>query len=78
MLPWLGQLALNATSSRLFFGGTVRSSRSMRSKYFVIAIALTAVSFQRFDGRAAALLVPYRIWVIFSYGQNSSFWRLNT
>ena len=50
----------------------------MRSKYFVIAIALTAISFQRFDGRAAALLVPHRIWVIIAYGQNSSFWRLNT
>jgi benzodiazapine receptor len=78
MLLWLSQLALNVTWSWLFFGLHRPDLAFYEIQVLWIAIALTAVSFQRFDGRAAALLVPYLIWVSFASWLNWSLWRLNT
>jgi benzodiazapine receptor len=78
MLLWLSQLALNVTWSWLFFGLYRPDLAVYEIQVLWIAIALTAVSFHRFDGRAAALLVPYLIWVSFASRLNWSLWRLNT
>ncbi|PSQ45093.1 tryptophan-rich sensory protein [Halobacteriales archaeon SW_5_68_122] len=40
-------------------------------------VAATVVAFDRVDRRAAALLVPYLLWVAFAAVLNYQFWRLN-
>ena len=78
MVLWLSQLALNATWSWLFFGLHRLDLAFYEIQVLWIAIALTAISFRRVDGRSAALLVPYLIWVSFASWLNWSLWRLNT
>ncbi len=42
-----------------------------------VLVAATVVAFDRVDRRAAALLVPYLLWVTFAAVLNYRFWRLN-
>jgi len=41
------------------------------------AIVATIVAFRRIDGLAAALLLPYALWVAFATVLNIAIWRLN-
>ena len=41
------------------------------------AILATLLAFSRIDGLAAALLVPYALWVAFATVLNVAIWRLN-
>lgn len=77
MALWLGQLVLNAAWSWLFFGLHRPDLAFYEIQVLWILVAVTAVSFQRSDGRAAALLVPYLIWLGFASWLNWSLWRLN-
>jgi tryptophan-rich sensory protein len=42
-----------------------------------VLVAVTIVAFDRVDRRAAALLVPYLLWVSFAFFLNYRFWQLN-
>ncbi|WP_435180046.1 TspO/MBR family protein [Halorussus sp. AFM4] len=71
------QLALNAAWTLVFFG-----SRAILGGLVVIAALLavilaTVAAFARVDRRAAALLVPYLLWVGFATALNYRIWRLN-
>jgi tryptophan-rich sensory protein len=77
MLLWLGQLGLNAAWSWLFFGLHRPDLAFYEIQLLWIAIVLTTLSFRRFDGPAAALLVPYLAWVSFASWLNWWLWKLN-
>jgi benzodiazapine receptor len=71
------QLALNLGWSIAFFG-----LREIGTAVVVIvalgaAILATLLAFRRIDGLAAALLVPYALWVAFATVLNCAIWRLN-
>ena len=71
------QLALNAAWTPIFFG-----LRQIGLAFFEILVLLacivaTIVSFFRVDRRAAALLLPYLLWVAFASVLNGSLWLLN-
>jgi tryptophan-rich sensory protein len=71
------QLVLNAAWSLVFFG-----SRAIFGGLVVIVALLavilpTMALFARIDRRAAALLVPYLLWVGFATALNYELWRLN-
>ena len=74
---WLGQLALNALWSWLFFG-----RHEMGVAFFDIVlmgagILGTILAFRRHDRPAAALMLPYLAWVAFAAALNFATWRLN-
>lgn len=71
------QLVLNAGWTLVFFG-----SREIFGGLVVIAALLGAIlatmgAFARVDRRAAALLVPYLLWVGLAAALNYELWRLN-
>ncbi|WP_276300210.1 TspO/MBR family protein [Halorussus lipolyticus] len=71
------QLVLNAAWTLVFFG-----SQAIFGGLVVIAVLLatilaTMAAFARIDRRAAALLVPYLVWVGFATALNYEIWRLN-
>ncbi len=78
LLAFAVQLALNALWSVLFFG--LRSPGLAFAEILVLwgAITLTIVFFRRVSPLAAALLVPYWLWVGFATLLNGSIWILNT
>jgi benzodiazapine receptor len=71
------QLALNLAWSLIFFG--------LRRPYLAlveiiglwVAVLGTIISFGRVNSRAAALLVPYQLWVTFAAALNGAIWWLN-
>lgn len=72
-----GHFVLNIGWSAAFFG-----ARSIAAGLVVIvalwlAILATIWTFDRVDRRAAALLVPYLLWVTFAGYLNYAFWVLN-
>lgn len=72
------QLVLNAAWPPLFFAG------GMRLAAFIDIIALLAVItamiavFARTSRTAAALMVPYWVWVAYASALNFSLWQLNS
>ena len=48
-----------------------------RPGLLVVLVAATIVAFDRVDRRAAALLVPYLLWVAFATVLNYRIWQLN-
>lgn len=77
LVPFVVQFALNLAWSAVFFG-----SRSVGLGLAVIALLWVAIvatvwAFDRVDRRAAALLVPYLLWVSFAASLNYGFWVLN-
>jgi len=71
------QLVLNVMWVFVFFG-----MHNIRGGFLVafglmVAIALTIVSFAKISGKAALLLVPYILWVIFATALNFSVVLLN-
>lgn len=71
------QLILNVLWSAVFFG--LRSPLAGLIDIVILwsAILLTMISFYRISTTAAALLVPYFLWVSFAGVLNFSIWSLN-
>jgi tryptophan-rich sensory protein len=77
LVPWAGQLALNAAWTPVFFG-----LRQMGWAFVVIvllwgAIVATIAVFAKVERWTAWLLAPYLAWVSFATWLNFTLWRLN-
>jgi benzodiazapine receptor len=77
MRLFLVHLVLNAAWSILFFGQQMLAGAlvdiAILWLFIVVLIGLAAT----FEKRAAALLVPYLLWVSFAAALNYELWRLN-
>jgi benzodiazapine receptor len=71
------QLALNLGWSVAFFGLHAIGAAVVVIVALEAAILGTMLAFRRIDGLAAALLVPYALWVAFATLLNVTIWRLN-
>ena len=74
---FLGQLALNAAWTPLFFGLHRPDLAFADIVLLWLAIALTLRSFSKVHRGAAWLLVPYIAWVSFATVLNGTLWRMN-
>ncbi len=72
-----GQLGLNLAWSWLFFGLRRVDLALAEVVILLLAIIATAGLFWRIDRWAAALLVPYGLWVGYATLLNASLWLLN-
>lgn len=72
------QLALNATWTLVFFGAHAIFGGLVVIAALLAAILATIGAFARIDRRAAALLLPYLLWVGFATVLNYEIWRLNS
>lgn len=72
-----GQFVLNLGWSAAFFGAQSLLGGLVVIAALWLAILATVVAFYRVDVRAAALLVPYLLWVSFAGYLNYAFWVLN-
>ena len=73
-----GQLVLNAAWTLVFFGSQAIFGGLVVIVALLAVILATVAAFARVDRRAAALLVPYLLWVGFATALNYRIWRLNT
>ncbi len=71
------QLLLNAVWSALFFGLHRPDLALIEICTLWLAILATVLTFKRHSSTAAALLVPYLVWVSFAAILNYGFWSLN-
>ncbi len=74
---FLGQLALNAAWSWLFFGLQRPDLALVDIVLLVAAVAVTLVLFGKRSALAGWLLAPYLLWVSFATALNLEIWRLN-
>ncbi len=74
---YLGQLALNAAWSPLFFGLKMPGLAFAEILLLLAAILATTSVFRGVNKIAGALLVPYIAWVSFATFLNYTLWRLN-
>jgi tryptophan-rich sensory protein len=74
---FLIQLALNALWSWLFFYWQLGGVAFAEIILLWFSIAFTLASFWRIHKLAAALIVPYLLWVSFAALLNFSLWQLN-
>ncbi|HKJ77033.1 MAG TPA: TspO/MBR family protein [Gammaproteobacteria bacterium] len=77
LLVFLGQLALNALWSWLFFAWRLGGWAFADILALLAAVSITLVLFWRVRVVAGALLVPYLLWVAFAAVLNYSVWQLN-
>ena len=75
---FLFQLVLNGLWTPIFFGMHLILAALIEIIILDLAILLTLIMFYKISKIAAALLVPYFIWVTFAIVLNAAFWRLNT
>ena len=71
------QLLLNAGWSALFFGLRSPGLALLEIVFLWAAIMATAAMFRKISKLAAALMVPYLIWVSFAGVPNAIIWWLN-
>lgn len=71
------QLALNLLWSALFFGLQQPAWALVEIVLLLVAIAATAVEFRKHSALAAALLVPYLLWVAYASTLNAAIAWLN-
>ncbi|WP_128477522.1 TspO/MBR family protein [Halorussus pelagicus] len=71
------QLVLNAAWTMVFFGAQAIFGGLVVILVLLATILATIGAFARIDRRAAALLVPYLLWVGFATALNLQIWRLN-
>jgi tryptophan-rich sensory protein len=71
------QLVLNAAWSLVFFGSREIFGGLVVIVALLAVILATMALFARIDRRAAALLVPYLLWVGFATALNYELWQLN-
>lgn len=77
-LIWFGaHLVLNVLWSVLFFGMQQIGWAAVEIVLLWIFIAVAIVLFYRHSKPAAALLVPYLLWVTFATALNITIWNLN-
>lgn len=74
---YLIQLALNAAWTPLFFRLRNPGLAMLDILLLLAAIAATAAAFARVRRTAAALLVPYLLWVAFATVLNATLWWMN-
>lgn len=74
---YAGQLVLNLGWTLLFFGARQVGLALVEIVLLFIAILATAIAFSRIDRLAAALLLPYLLWVAFAALLNAAIWSLN-
>jgi translocator protein len=77
LVLYIVQLAANALWSVLFFGKHQGALAFADILLLWVLIVATLVAFARANKLAAALLVPYLIWVSFAAALNFSVWQLN-
>ena len=71
------QLGLNLTWSVVFFGMRNPGAAVLETIILLAVIALNILMFWRINRLAAALLVPYFLWVAFATYLNLAIWLLN-
>jgi translocator protein len=74
---WLVQLAVNASWSGVFFGLEAFGWAIAVIVALDVLVVATIVAFRRWDGVAAAMLVPYLAWILFATALNVAIWSLN-
>ena len=74
---FLAQLALNALWSWLFFAWRLGGAAFGEILLLWLLIAATVAAFFRIERLAAALLVPYLLWVSFACALTYAVWRAN-
>ena len=72
------QLVLNLAWSFIFFGAHQTGLAFLEIILLWLAIAATIISFWSVSKTAAALLIPYLLWVSFAAILNFTIWRLNS
>ena len=77
LLIFAFQLALNAAWSPLFFGLRNPLAGLLDIIPLWAAILVTIAAFRKISPLAAALLIPYWLWVSFATALNFMIWRLN-
>jgi translocator protein len=74
---WLVQLVVNAAWPGVFFGLSAFGWGIVVIVVLDLLVAATIVTFRRWDGWAAALLVPYLLWILYATALNVAVWQLN-
>ena len=74
---FLVQLAVNALWSWLFFGWHLGALAFADIVVLWALVLATLIVFWRLDRWAAALLVPYLLWISFAAALNLAVWQLN-
>lgn len=77
MVLFFIQLILNAAWSPLFFGLQNPLAGLLDIVLLWAAILATLIAFRRISSAAAALLVPYWLWVSYAATLNFAIWTLN-
>lgn len=77
LLLFLAQLVFNAAWSWLFFAWRLGFAALLDIAVLWLLIAATLAAFWRKSRLAAALIVPYLLWVSFAAVLNHAVWRLN-
>jgi len=73
---YLGQLALNALWTPIFFGWRQQGWALAEIVLLWLAVGATWWVFRRIDRWAGWLLLPYWLWVTFAAALNFAIWRL--
>ncbi|WP_290815607.1 TspO/MBR family protein [Halovivax sp.] len=74
---FVAQMAANVAWTPAFFGAeSIGTGLAVIVLLWVLIVA-TIAAFRRVDRRAAALMVPYLLWVTFAALLNFELWRLN-
>jgi tryptophan-rich sensory protein len=74
---YLGQLALNAAWTPIFFAAHQLGWALIEILFMWIMILFTLLSFRRVNPTAGWLFLPYLAWVSFATYLNFTLWRLN-
>ncbi len=77
LLLFVAQLAVNAAWSWLFFAWRLGFAALLDIAVLWLLIAAMLAAFWRKSRLAAALIVPYLLWVSFAAALNLAVWRLN-
>jgi tryptophan-rich sensory protein len=74
---WAWQIVMNALWSPIFFGLRRLGAALVALSGLWVAVVATSLVFWRADPVAAALMVPYVIWVSYAGALNLALWRMN-
>ncbi|MCB2115847.1 MAG: tryptophan-rich sensory protein [Rhodobacteraceae bacterium] len=74
---WALQIALNTLWTPVFFGGHHIRAGLIIIAVLWVSVALTILAFWNVDGIAAAMLVPYLLWLSVATALNYRIWRDN-
>ncbi|MEM8884578.1 MAG: TspO/MBR family protein [Planctomycetota bacterium] len=75
---WGVQLVLNAAWTPLFFGARQIFPALILIAVLWFVLLTTILAFRRASGIAAALLLPYLVWITIATALNFEIWRLNS